>query len=598
MGAFSRHVIVRRFASLLLVLLPLAGTPCVAGEERLAFIGVALDVETRQADRILQDYLRRTADIEFAPEELEYGRVIDRLANWGDSDGHYLARTTPYVYVGAEMLGADFEVLATYVSATTNRRTYHAYFVVNRRDFPAQPRLEELLRWLEQKREPARFIYHSKFSTSSFFLPSLYFRGHGIFHMPESTESLTAIHAERIEQNSSTELVRRVARGEADLASVWDGTTARFEPGGRDGMYDEFGSKVWFIRLPTALPNDLLVCSGSLDPDSKKRLKAAIGSMDRGEIGQGDFDSWQVIKDATDARLALADLRWSARQRTTPVIVEVRLAYDAEAAHGSMDLLEAIRQAVRLTGSEFVLYDQDFHEHIDFRWTVEPIHDGAILLRSAIPGSEIPEQVFQLSFADLESLTQRIASLIHSRMHRIRYIWPYSDDPPIVIRDTAASIATGSTVKVQRISWLDPVRNWFRAGVLVDARIREAGFYKYELEPDDFLQVGERGLNLNALSNEAYRVVFVSPDDEQPLFRALTVAFVSLLVLAAGGAVFDLRRRSRSGPVVGVSSTAHTRSFAGGAEADTLGTPPPAQDVVRPADSKRSRARPAPKRWH
>lgn len=594
MGALSGQVLGRRLTSLLLVLLPLAGAPAEAREERLAFIGVALDVETRQADRILQDYLRRTAEVEFAPEELEYGRVIDRLADWDAADGHYLSRATPFVYVAAEMLGADFEVLATYVSTTTSHRIYNAYFVVNRRHFAAQPQLEELLRWLEQRREPAKFIYHSKFSTSSFFLPSLYFRSHGIFHMPESTESLTAIHAERIGQNSSTELVRRVARGEADLAAVWDGTTVRFDPDRHDGMYDEFGSKVWFIRLPTALPNDLLVCSGSLASETKERLKAAIGSMERGAIGRGDFDSWQVIKEATDARLALADLRWSARQRTTPVIVEVRLAPVAGTAGGSMDLLEAIRQAVRLSGSEFVLFDQDFHEHIDFRWTVEPIHDGAILLRSAIPGSEIPEQVFQISFADLDGLTQRIASLIHSRIDRIRYVWPYSDDPPIVIRDTASSIAAGSTVKVQRISWLDPVRNKFRAGVLVDARIREAGFYKYELEPDDFLQVGDQGLQLNALSNEAYRVVFVSPDDEQPLFRALTVALVALLVLAAGGAVFDLRRRSRSGPVVGVTSSDHTRSIVEGVEAGG----PPGQSVIRPSDRKRSRARRPPERWH
>ena len=85
----------------------------VQAEQRLAFIGVALDRETREADSKLQDYLYRKAGVSFAPEDLEYGRVIKRLANWKESDGLYVARTTPYVYVAAEMLGADFEILGT-----------------------------------------------------------------------------------------------------------------------------------------------------------------------------------------------------------------------------------------------------------------------------------------------------------------------------------------------------------------------------------------------------------------------------------------------------------------------------------------------------
>ncbi len=59
-----------------------------AAVERISFVGVALDAETREADRRLADYLHRRAGVDFAPEELEYGQVIDRLTNWSDREGH------------------------------------------------------------------------------------------------------------------------------------------------------------------------------------------------------------------------------------------------------------------------------------------------------------------------------------------------------------------------------------------------------------------------------------------------------------------------------------------------------------------------------
>lgn len=516
-----------------------------APQERLTFIGVALDLETRQADRVLRDFLHRKGGVEFAPEELEYGHVIDRLANWRPEEGHYLARTTPYVYVTAEMLGADFENLGTYVSATTGRRTYSSYFVVHRGDFAVQPDLDDLLRFLEQRSSPEIFVYHSKFSTSSYFLPSLFFRSHNIFHMPESTESLVAIHSKPISKNSSTELVKLVATRQAALAAVWDGTKAKFEEGHPAGLYEEFGSKVFFIGLPNALPNDLLVCSSSLDPEIKERLRTAIRSMAPEEIGQGDFKSWQPVREATDVRVALADLRWLAREQTTPVTVEVQFRDEAGIDSRSTALLEATRQAVRLSGSEFVLFDPDFHEHIDFRWTLEPIHDGAIILRSAIPGSGTRDQVFEMSFRDMDGLTRRIDSIIHSRVHRIRYVWPYSDNPPIVIRDTAAAIPVGATVKVQKVTWLDPQKNKFRAGPLFDAKIRASGFYKYELSSDDFPDFGNRELDFDAMSNVRYRVILANPSEENPLFRTLTVVLVALLTLAAVAAGLDLLRKPR-----------------------------------------------------
>ena len=89
------------------------------------------------------------------------------------------------------------------------------------------PTLDELVSFLKQKRRS--FIYHSQFSTSSYFLPSLFFHQHHIFHMDKSTDALWAIDAAEIPTGSSTELVRRVARNEANLAAVWDGTRVKFE---------------------------------------------------------------------------------------------------------------------------------------------------------------------------------------------------------------------------------------------------------------------------------------------------------------------------------------------------------------------------------
>ena len=510
----------------------------LAGQERLTFVGVALDQDTRDADRKLQDYFQRTADVSFAPEDLEYERVIDRLSGWQTSEGPYLARTTPFVYVAAEMLGANFELLATYVSEATGQRFYHSYLVVRREDFPQPPSLAEIVRFLAEG-DRKKFVYHSRFSTSSFFLPSLVFKRHGVYHMAEATDSLIAIESQRIDGNSSTRLVEQVARGEADLAAVWDGTRSKFGPEVTDEERRELGRRVHFVRLPTALPNDLLVCSADLDEEIKDRLRAAISGMTETEIRVGDFRTWQSMRVASDARLALADLRWLARERPAPVTVEV-LRGDDDETRLPPSWVESARQAVRLSGTELVVYDQDFHEHVDFTWTLDAVHDGAVVLRSAIPGSDVAEQIFRISFADAEDLARRIVAIVHSRLHRIRYAWAYSGEPPIVIRDLADPLTGDGTVKVQRISWIDPERNDFRAGPLFDAAIRDASFYRYELESDDFPGLAETEVDFDAMSNVAYRVLLLRASPERVVFQVLTIMFVVLLSVAAVAAVASL----------------------------------------------------------
>ena len=572
----------------------------LAAQERLTFIGVALDPSTRDADHKLQDYLYRTAGVRFAPEELEYARVIDRLSNWRPEEGPFLARTTPFVYVAAEMLGAELELLATYVSETTGRRVYHSYLVVRREDFPEPPTLPEAIDFLARRAASgagrARFIYHSEFSTSSFFLPSLYFRSNRVYHMEESTESLIAIASRPIEENSSTRLVEQVADGAADLAAVWDGTLDKFAADGEaDERWQRFGRRVHFVRLPTALPNDLLVCSASLDDGIKERLRAAVGNLGERGIGVGDFRTWESIRAAPDARAALAELRWLAHQRPAPITVEVRLgppqagppqagprpagrrqAGSRQAGprqaggdrRPAVPLAEAARQAVRLSGSELVVYDPDFHEQIDFVWTLEAIHDGAAVLTSALPGSGVADQVFRLSFADTEDLVRRLVDVIHSRLHRIRYAWPYSADPLIVIRDLADSIDDGAAARVQRIHWIDPERNHFRAGPLFDAAVRRAGFYRYELEVDPAAAV-----KADALSNVSYRVLLLRAPRERLLFRVMTVALVALLAAAALAALAAVRGPRSGAPRSGVPRSGAPASPEDGSAAGSGGSP-------------------------
>ena len=504
---------------------------------RMTFIGVALDADTRQADRRLTEYLFEKAGIRFAAEELEYFQAIRRVVDWRREDDLFVARMTPYVYVVAELLGANLEPLATYVNSKTSRTTYRSFFVVNRSAFATQPELPDLLRFVAARKTRPKFIYQSEYSTSSYFLPSLFFRSNRIFQMPEATAHLFAIGTEKMTDVSSTTLVERVARGEADIAAVWDGVKARFES---DPAHAAAGRQVYFIELPTQIPNDLLVCAGDLDADAKARLRKAIDAMPPDSIGVGDFLTWRSLNTAEDARRALGELRQSARAAATPVPIDIALQKGAPA--GANSLLEAARQAVRLSQTEFTVFDADFHGQPDVRWMLEPIHDGAVVLHSAIPGYDVDEQAFQLSFRDEHDLTARIVSVIQSRLHRIRYVWPYSGGAPMVIRDSAFAMPVGAPVKVQRITWIDPERNQFRAGDVFDSRITRATFYRYELAADDFTRP-TGGMRLDPLSNDAFRVVLVRPAERPFLFRALTVMLVGCFLLAGASAAWALFRR-------------------------------------------------------
>ena len=181
--------------------------------ERVSFLSVSADGETRDADRSLRQYLEREAGVRFGADVLEYRQVIERLVAWDPADGVIVARTTPYVQVAAELLGAELEVLATYVSESTGSTTYHSYYVARKDELHPNPTPADVIAFISGSKERVRFRYHNLFSTSSFFLPSLHFRDNGVFHMRASTQSLVAIDAARLETDSSSDLVRAVAAG-------------------------------------------------------------------------------------------------------------------------------------------------------------------------------------------------------------------------------------------------------------------------------------------------------------------------------------------------------------------------------------------------
>jgi ABC-type phosphate/phosphonate transport system substrate-binding protein len=527
----------------MLALLPLPGAAArLAAQGTITFLEVSLDEETRRADDRLRRYLGQQTGAAFVPERpLEYSAAVNRLASWPAEKGYFVARTTPYAFVAAEMMGARMEGLATYVSTATGGTTYHAYFVVNRERFGRRPELAGVVDYLRGTAQPATFIYHSKFSTSSYFLPALFFRSHGIYNMPERTPYHTAIHS--VEYGaSSADLVRAVAEGRYDLAAVWDGTRTRFEE--VDSLRERYGSRVWFIQLPTPIPNDLLVVSADMDSVTRGRIQDAIRTMRADEIAEGDFRTWQDINASPAAREALANLRWLARERTAVVTVDVRRGTQGDAVPDHV--LDAARQAVRLSATEFVNYDDDFHAHRDYVWTIEQVRDGTIALSSRIIGSDVPDQQFRVSFRDEEDLTRRLSTLIHSRMHRVRYVWPYRPERPTVVRDLGFSLPSGSPVLVRRVQWLDAQRNYFQHDAEFTARVDQADFFKLELAPN-FIAPAEAGFGFDPMSNISYRVILIRPAEEALLFRVLTGIFVLLLVAAAVAAVRALRRNRMPG---------------------------------------------------
>src|SRR4029450_7797127 len=89
--------------------------------------------------------------------------------------------------------------------------------------------LEYVALYLKSFDHPPKFMYHDRFSTSSYFMPALYFKAHDVFAMSHSLNPrLTPIEVVRLTSTSSSDLVQEVIRKNADLVAVWDGTKSHF----------------------------------------------------------------------------------------------------------------------------------------------------------------------------------------------------------------------------------------------------------------------------------------------------------------------------------------------------------------------------------
>ncbi len=538
----------------------LAG-PALAAE-RATFVGVAPDQEFRAADAKLIASLAKASGFTFDRRVPESNTdAITLLLELNKRKAGYVARLTPYACVAAEMLGADFDILGTYQSKATNAETHHAYFVVNRETFrktlrangtdTSPPRLADIPELLKrlQSGSPPVFVYHDRFATASYFLPSLWFRNRRVFAMDQPIESLIPISARKLETNSGAALLEAVAKDEAALAAVGDVTKARYED--TPELKASFGNLVYFIQHPSVLPNDLLVASHSLGQPAIERIHAGIQAARKQNerIDIGDFVWWDDIRDANEAHAALWNLRRQAAAPPAPVPIRVEDAADSHL----QELVEASRQAIRLAGTEFVVFDPDFHKNADVVWKLTMIHDGAVLLKSSIDlPPDVAPQEFTISFTSPEDLTARISALIHNRMNRIRYVWPYLDESPTILRDVAFALPPSSSLKISRITWVDPPRNEFNEGGTFDAQVANSDFYKFRLKTASPLE-------FNPLSNAAYRTVLVRPPLASWWLKVFSFAFVGLLAIALAWTVWALYRPAPK-PRVLTSAAAERRA--------------------------------------
>jgi ABC-type phosphate/phosphonate transport system substrate-binding protein len=540
----SRNRVASRFLALLV-----GGAFFVApasAAEQVKFVAAVPDQEYRDADAKLIALLQRGSGFTFDRRFVESNSdAVARVLDLNRTRTGYVARLTPFACVAAEMLGADFDIIGTYQSKATNAETYHAYFVVNRERFrntmranstdASPPRLFDIpdyLKKLQAAGKPRLFVFHDQFSTASYFLPALWFRNRRIFAMDQPIESLIPISVKKIPTSSGTPLVQAVANDEAALAAVGDVAKARFDD---TPELKAAGSLVYFIQHPSVLPNDLLVASHSLGQPAIERIHAAIRAARKQDerIDVGDFLWWDDIRDANEASAALWTLRRQAAAAPAPVPIRVEDAADPRL----QELVEASRQAIRLAGTEFVVFDPDFHKTADVVWKLTMLHDGAVLLRSSIDlPPDVAPQEFTISFSSPEDLTARISALIHNRMNRIRYIWPYRDDATI-LRDVAFGLPRASSLKISRITWVDPSRNDFNEGGTLDAQVVDSDFYKFTLKPATTLQ-------FDPLSNAAYRTVLVRPPLASAWLKMFSFAFVALLLLALAWTVWALYRKT------------------------------------------------------
>jgi hypothetical protein len=197
-----------------------------------------------------------------------------------------------------------------------------------------------------------------------------------------------------------------------------------------------------------------------------------------------------------------------------------------------------------LAGTEFVLEDRDLHKRFDMTWTLESLHDGALKLRSELDSAfKKSEESFSISFVDTNDLPRRIADLVRSRLRRVRYIWPYEQKYPAVLRDL--DFTPDQRVLVQRISWIDSTRNEYEEDTPFEALIENhTDFSKLRLiDNSKFPQTPDGLYSFDPMSNIAYRVIIGREPQAGWIWAALPYCFIALFTLGCVGLVIDLRRQ-------------------------------------------------------
>ena len=119
------HCVTRVSAATLIFLFV---TSWAIAQQTVKFVVVTLP-DTEQADKRLSRYLSARTHLNFENEPAEYGAAVRKLANWPRGGQPYVARMTPYVYVAAEMLGANLKLLGTYRSAATGGGTTYSFLL-------------------------------------------------------------------------------------------------------------------------------------------------------------------------------------------------------------------------------------------------------------------------------------------------------------------------------------------------------------------------------------------------------------------------------------------------------------------------------------
>lgn len=530
------------------------------------FVTVDQGADELKADEALANRLGKP--LVGSPEQLSYEAVINALLDDARGDkplartGGVVARVTPYAFVVAEMRGAKVELLATCRSRSTGKTVTNAYMVVPQSSFPEPipPTLEQVLARLKKLSEderPARFIYHNKYSTSSYFLPSLLFRARRVFGLGDRTSNpagVTIIAVDRNASPSSSDLIRAVADQAGDretVASVWNGPMSGFaDPAGK---YYQDGKKVRFVPFPDDLPCDLLVATRKVDDKTKDAITAKLETLPPIGLDSpgSDVNTWVrwTNGEAEGARRALSELRRQAGSSTLPVVVDVQLNQSSPV---NGDLLDAARLAIRLAGTELIDRSQyfDYYKKSDIRWELERIHDGAVRLtvryeNFRLDGAEVSQQ-FDVSFQAPSDLTRRLVSIIHSRLHRIRPVWLYNDASPTVLRDVDYDVAP--RVPFQEIQWNEPQRNdYLLEGESQVANVEKEETFEIQLDKAEFPRGADnRSLDFEPMGRQGFRVLLMRVTPERVLFRALTIAFVVLLVAGAAALIWDAWRwRSR-----------------------------------------------------